>query len=407
MTVLLSLLLAVSGFASSPVRSSSSSSPAASPSLKGGAVEFDYEFQGVYTWGEVIASLCRDGWCRTQLPREFHQLTVPLGIYEHTWNGAWKALSMQALADGYELKKTGRRKPWTITAEQLQEKTASYISCQDTSVRSVPAKDLFRYKMVDSLKCLAKSRDLDLQARLKDSLFYPVTKYRVSFYVVSSAFLRTLGVDWTSIWATGDLVHMPDFITDWSLKAVASDDTTAEFRSIEVDLDSSTTLHWGSQKKEEKSTVVYNNGVAQSDYEWKNYGLTLTLSRDRVKGLRANYQLAQRDENNSVLSGDFGGGGSDSISAWGVYDSYQTRFTGIPWLYNIPVIGYLFGTEHVDKVKSFFVIQVYKVARDSLDFPTLDSLRLKDVYDYEDIRTDTTDTEPDTLHREEDPVDAQ
>lgn len=400
--VLLFQALAISSPARSDSPRSSSSVAGSVPSPSGEGTEFDFEFSGVYTWGEVIASLCRDGWCRTQLPRDFHNLSVPLGVYEHTWEGAWKALSMQALADGYLLKKSGKKKPYTITAELDQEKQASFVSCLDTSVRSVPARDLFRYRMVDSVKCLARARDLDYKARLSDSLFYPVTKYRVSFYVVSSAFLRTLGVDWTTIWAKGNLVHMPTLITDWSLKATASDDTTAEFRSIEVDMDSTITLHWGSQKKEAKSTVVYNNGVAQSDYEWKNYGLTLTLTRDVKNGLRADYQLAQRDENNSVLSGKFGGGGSDSISAWGVYDSYQTRFTGIPWLYKIPVIGYLFGTEHVDKVKSFFVIQVFKVQRDTVNFPVLDSLRIKEVYDYENIRTDSTDTEPDSLDRSQD-----
>lgn len=397
------LTLAISSYASNSVPGSSSSGTAPSPSVTG--EEFDFEFSGVYTWGEVISSLCRDGWCRTQLPRDFHNLSVPLGIYEHTWDDAWKALSMQALADGYRLVKKGKKKPYTITAEQDKEETASFISCMDTTVHSVPARDLFRYRMVDSVRCSARASDLAFKERLRDSLFYPVAKYRVSFYVVTSAFLRTLGVDWTSIWATGNLVDMPSFITDWSLRAVASDDTTAEFRSIEVDLDSATTLHWGSQKKEEKSTVVYNNGVAQSDYEWKDYGLTLTLTRDRIKGLRANYQLSQRDENNSILRGDFGGGGSDSISAWGVYDSYQRTVSGVPWLAELPLIGYLFATEHKDKVKSFFVIQVYKIPRQvPTTFPILDTLRIMEVNEYEDHRTDTSSTELDTLDRKENPV---
>lgn len=366
-----------------------------------GAVDFEYTFSGVYTWGEVISSLCNDGWCRTQLPREFYTMSVPLGIYENSFDDAFKALSFQALADGYLLKKTGRKKPFLVTAVLDEATRSSYISCLDTNVRQVDSKDLFRYRYADSLKCLSRARMMDSLASIVDTVHYPSKRYRVSFYVVTSAFLRTLGIDWTTLWAKGTLASRPDLISDWALRAVAQDDTTAEFRSIEVDLDSSTVLHWGSQKKEEKATIVYSNGVAQNDYEWRDYGLTLTLSRDMVQGVRADYQLAQRDENNSILKGKFGGGGKDSISAWGVYDSFQNSFVGIPWLYKIPVLGYLFGSEHRDKVKSFFVIEVLPVVRDSVSFPVLDSLRLEDVKAYEGIEDSTANSQPDSVHREE------
>lgn len=351
---------------------------------QGGGEGFDFEFSGVFTWGEVITSLCRDGWCRTQLPRDFFDLSVPLNVYEKDFNNAFKALSMQALADGFILKKSGKKKPFLVTVEHDEQKTASYISCLDTTVRTVNASDLYRYRLADSLKCVSKSHSLDSLARLSGFLEFPGRRYRVSFYVVSSSFLRDLGIDWTSIWAKGNLASMPSLISDWALKAVASDDTTAEFRSLEVDLDSSTTLHWGSRKKEEKSTVIYSNGVAQNDYEWRDYGLTLTLSWSNKTGLRAEYELAQRDDNNSILSGNFGGGGLDSISAFGVYDSYQTTFSGIPWLYSFPLIGHLFGIEKKDKVKSFFVITVYRV-KDfrSKNFSEIDSLKIEDIKKYE------------------------
>lgn len=365
----------------------------------GGGEGFDFEFSGMFTWGEVITSLCRDGWCRTQLPREFYDLTVPLNIYEKDFDNAFRALAMQAKADGYILRKTGKKKPYMVVAELDKEHNASYISCLDTNVRSVPSVDLYRYRLADSLKCVAR----DGVRGSKDSILYPSSRYRVSFYVVTSSFLRTLGVDWTSLWIKGDLTKMPEFITDWALRAVATEDTTAEFRTIEVDLDSSTTLHWGSQKKEEKSTVVYANGVAQNDYEWRDYGLTLTLTYSRKGGVKAEYKLAQRDENNSILTGKFGGGGSDSISAFGVYDSYQNYVTGIPWLSRIPIIGYLFGSEGRDKVKSFFVIEVVKVRNNDIqDFPALDSLRLEVIERYEKVKQDSSDGKSDSLRVVED-----
>ena len=82
------------------------------------------------------------------------------------------------------------------------------------------------------------------------------------------------------------------------------------------------------------------------------WSLLLPLRGIPINGVRADYTLAQRDENNSILRGQFGGG-KDSIMP-GVYDSYQNNFRGIPWLsIKFPVVGYLFGTETRDKVKSF------------------------------------------------------
>lgn len=358
---------------------------------------YSYEYGGVFTWGEVLTTLCRDGWCRTQLPREFYELKVPLNVYEKTFDDAFKALSMQALADGYRLTKSGRKKPFTVIAE-LDEKTeASYISWVDTSVQVVDARDLAKYRLVDSLKVKARNKYRDSIAEYNSSVHFPSVRYRVSFYVVSSSFLRNMGIDWTSIWAQGNLAHAPSWITDWSLKAVASNDTTAEFRSVEVDVDSSTTLHWGSQRKEEKSIVTYSNGVSQQDYEWRDFGLTLTLTRDPINGVRADYTLAQRDENNSILRGQFGGGGQDSISAWGVYDSYQNNFRGIPWLYKIPLVGYLFGTETRDKVKSFFVIDVYPIDQGlENSFALQDSLKNDDIVRFE-YGQDSTENQLDSL----------
>ena len=79
-------------------------------------------------------------------------------------------------------------------------------------------------------------------------------RFRINFYVVSSMYLDNYGVDWTTLWATGNLWSKPHLISDWALKAVASGDTLSEFRTIEIDIDSSASLHWGSQMKEEKST---------------------------------------------------------------------------------------------------------------------------------------------------------
>ena len=376
------LLLIPSAEASAPVTTSPGGvEPLGSPP---GAQSFDFEFSGLYTWGEVITSLCSGGWCRVQLPRDFYSMQVPLSVYENSFDNAFKALSMQALADGYVLKKSGKKKPFIVTAELDQEKMASYISCLDTLVKSVPAKDLSKYKYVDSVKCVTYIHVRDSLFLLRDKVDASSSRYRVSFYVVSASYVQSLGVDWTSIWAQGDLFNIPELITDWTFKAVADDDSTAEFRSLEIDIDSLASIHWGSQRKEEKSTIVYDNGVSKTDFEYRDFGLTLDLKRSKKSGISVEYKLAQRDENNSVLRGRFGGGGSDSVVTYGVYDSFQKSNVGIPFFSSLPLIGYIFGHEVLDKIKSFFVIRVYRVSFERRSISLLDSLRVLDVVDFHD-----------------------
>lgn len=355
--------------------------------------------------------LCDQGWCRTSLPREFYDLEVPISVYEKDFEGAFKALKIQALADGYILSKSGKKKPYTVTVTKKGDDDAAYTSCVDSTVHIVPQKFLKAYLYADSLKCSrpevkvtpcnhpaptpAQGFSPPGGGGCLDSVFIPLDRFRVNFYVVSSTFLDSYGVDWVSLWASGNLWSRPSVFSDWALKAVSQGDTLSEFRSIEIDIDSVASLHWGSQKKEEKST--YQTGeVVRTDYEYHDYGLTIDLSRTLNGGIRGSYSLAQRDDMNSIIEGNFGGGGSDSVSTFGVFDSYQFSSVGIPILSSIPVLGVLFSHRQVDKIKSFFVIEIVqlkKVIDDPSRFAFLDSLKQEelnyDVYDSTENQSDT------------------
>lgn len=357
-----------------------------------------YKFSGVYTWGKIITMLCEDGWCRTALPREFYQLEVPISVYEDSFDNAFKALRIQALADGYILTKSGKKRPYEVSVRKKEENESGYISCLDSAVHIVPDKYVNMYRRADSLKCSAPRVDT---VSVNDSVYIvPLDRFRVNFYVVSSSFLDSYGVDWTELWATGNLWSRPHFISDWALRAVSEGDSLSEFRSIEIDIDSAASLHWGSQKREEKST--YQTGeTVRTDYDYHDYGLTLKLSRSEKGGIRGDYSLAQRDDMNSIIEGNFGGGGKDSVSTFGVFDSYQVVNRGIPLLRSIPVLGLLFSHTSRDKVKSFFVIEIVqlkKVVEDPSHFAFLDSLKQEelnyDVYDSTENQSDTlSDTE--------------
>lgn len=319
-----------------------------------------YQFSGVFTWGKVISMLCDGGWCRTALPRDFYSMEVPVSIYETSFEDAFKALKMQALADGYILTKSGKERPYDVSVRLKTDDESAYISCVDSTVHLVPSKYLRSYIRADSLKCSGMVR---ADSSLLDSVrIVPLDRFRVNFYVVSSVYLDNYGIDWTSLWATGNLWSKPHLISDWALKAVVSGDSLSEFRSIEIDIDSSASLHWGSQLKEEKST--YQTGeTVRTDYEYHDYGLTLNLTRSEKGGVRGEYTLAQRDELNSIIEGNFGGGGSDSVSTHGVYDSYTWNEYGVPFFSSIPLLGNLFSMKKREKVKSFFVIEIIQMKR--------------------------------------------
>ena len=304
--------------------------------------------------------LCDGGWCRTALPREFYAMEVPISIYETSFDNAFRALRMQALADGYVLTKSGREKPYDVSVRSKKDEESAYISCVDSSVHIVPTIYLETYRKADALKC--KGMVQNDSAWMDSVRVVPLDRFRINFYVVSSMFLDNYGVDWTALWANGNLWSTPHLISDWALKAVASGDTLSEFRSIEIDIDSSASLHWGSQLREEKST--YQTGeTVRTDYDYHDYGLTIDLTRSVKGGIRGEYKLAQRDEMNSIIEGNFGGGGSDSVSTHGVYDAYTWSESGVPFLSTVPILGNLFSIKKREKVKSFFIIEIVQLKK--------------------------------------------
>lgn len=304
-----------------------------------------YEFNGLYTWGEVLTTVCSGGLCKLQVPQEFFLKDVFLSVYENDFKGLFRALAAQAKADGYLL--TYRNNFVSVSSVPLN--TVSYVSCVDSLVHTVSSSDLALYLKSDSLRCFVRD-----SLKTENFILKVPDVYKVSFYTVSSSFVSSLGVDWTSVFASGDLVSLPSLITDWTLKAVNSNDSLSEYRSITLSLDTLSKIHWGSQIKQEENTVIYENGVSNTSYTWRNFGLTLTLRRS-LDGVNCEYKLLQNDESNSILEGSFNGG-LDSLASYGVYDSYYLDVKGVPVLSSLPLVGPLFTIDNSQKVTSFFAI---------------------------------------------------
>ena len=301
----------------------------------------EYDFSGVFTWGDVLTTLCDGGVCRLALPQTFYDMSSPFSVYEKTFKQCFSVLQSQAKANGWNLYMKGK----TIHADVIEVVSVPYVSCLDTLVHVVPSNQLYANVRSDSIRCF--KRDYLSLPALPES-------YRVSFYLVTSSSLDELGVSWSETFIKGTLHNNPHLIEGWTLYAVSEGDSSVEYRTIDVVIDTGATLHWGSQVKDETSLVT-TSSYTSSNYEWRDYGLTLTIRRTDST-LNMDYELAQLDENNSVLEGSMGG--SDSLFSWGVYNSYKVGEIGVPYLQRIPLLGALFKKTTISSNLSFFAIEV-------------------------------------------------
>lgn len=318
-----------------------------------------YNFSGVFSWGEVISTLCGNGVCRLSLPSDFYNLNAPFAVYEKDFESCFSVLQNLAKSNGWSLSIDKKR---YVRATKIENKHVSYVSCLDTLVHSVPNDQLAHHLKSDSIRCYVRSLKLP-------TLSYSGNpeSYRVSFYMVTSSSLENLGFNWSDAFLSGDLRNYPSMIESWTLYAVASGDSTAEFRTIDIVLDTAATIHWGSQIKEAESVVATGDYVT-TNYEWRDYGLTLKMKRDSL--LRVDFTLAQSDESNSVLEGSMIG--VDSLMSWGSFTSSNVSFQRVPFFSRIPLIGRLFTYEETGSSLSFFMIDVvpsdsrpYRYSRDS------------------------------------------
>lgn len=165
--------------------------------------------------------LCEKGKCRLSVPSEFYSLRVPLSIYEKDFASALRALKVQAKADGWEIVLS--RKVLSVRRSVSVDSSAVFVSCLDSSVVSVPRKDLSVYLRSDSLKCLSarnrqNARRDSLQA-LQDSLLrgYELRNYLLEYYSFSSNMLDEWGIKWSEVLASGDFFSKPSIPINLSL----------------------------------------------------------------------------------------------------------------------------------------------------------------------------------------------
>ncbi len=319
----------------------------------------DYAFSGFYSWGEVLAMLCERGKCRLSLPTDFYGLHVPLAIYEKDFKSAFRALKLQASADGWDLTLSGK----TLSARRsiAVDSAYTFVSCLDSSVVSVPRRDWQTYVRSDSLRCLSmheKERfHADSVKHYKDSLLhgYDLRNYQLEYYSYSSMLLEQWGIKWSDVLASGDFFSKPDIPLGWAIQAMGTMDSLFVFRSVQFRIDSTLSLTWGNTASE-MDKVFNDNGVVTTSYADKDYGMTINLQRSENR-LKIDYSFTQNDDTKQKISGASSALLGDTLLVVGYYKSRNNDYRYVPFLGHVPVLGYLFRwREYTDDVK-FFVLR--------------------------------------------------
>lgn len=313
-----------------------------------------YEFGGVYRVQDVFTAYCED--CYLELPPEFLAADIVLAVKTDNDKTFRQALKKSARAVGWELQTKGRY----FVANPIQNSdNLVYLSCLTNEPVNVP-KYLYSWAVKsDSIKCYLQK----LEQSKKDSLFkieqtnknkldslskirLPFISYKLEYYSYTKNFADKLGAEFGGVVALGNLHDKFQILDDWKFYASTTNDTTFTFRSIDVAFDSSLSVDWGTEEQTLKTSYVTANGIVNNDYEWRKYGLLVTMQKDTAR-VRLSYVFRDKEANISVLQGQAVGNLGDTIRVSGQYNTSRVVTIGIPWLSSIPIIKYLVSTEQV------------------------------------------------------------
>ena len=318
----------------------------------------DFVYKGVFPAQAIFTNICEN--CYLELPAEFLQTELVLSVSSDKVKILEKALISSARSAGWNLSKIGN----TWRAEPVQnDGQLVYISCLTNEPVNVP-KYLYSYAVrSDSIRCA--SRD-SLQARQdsitlfekqrNDSLSairLPFENYELRYYSFTKNFSDKMGMEFNGIIASGNLHDKFHIYDDWKLHATETNDTAFTYKQINVAFDSTLNVDWGTEEQTLKTTYVTSNGMVNTEYEWRKYGLIVSLQKDTSR-VKMSYVFRDKEQNISVLQGSAVGMLGDTLVITGQYTTTRTVTIGLPFLGQIPVIKYLFSTEQIlTDIKNF------------------------------------------------------
>lgn len=318
---------------------------------------FDYEYKGVYKVETILTNYCED--CFLQLPIEYLESNFILSIKTDKEKDLFLALQSASKSIGWNLSKSGKY----LKAEPLQNvDNLVFISCSTLEPVNVP-KYLYSYaKKSDSLKCARNDSLNFITAFKEDSLKTyndSISKinlsfldYELKYFNYSKSFTDKIGISWEEVLTNGNLHNKFNLYDSWALVAVANNDTSFNFRQINVKLDSVLNIDWGTEEQTLLNSYV-NDGITNNNYEWRKYGLIIKISKDE-KRVKLDYIFRDKNNSVSVLQGSGVALLGDTLKITGVYNSSREINKGIPILSSIPIIKYFFAVNQtINDLRNF------------------------------------------------------
>lgn len=189
---------------------------------------------------------------------------------------------------------------------------------------------------------------------VKDSLRlvpFPDKSISIEYLEIGSKTADALGFRYSEYIGTAKFFQYDDLFSV-SVQAQKMGDSTFVYRTYTTVYDSSLSVFWGGKRDRLAHSNITSNGVVSNDYEVETYGLEFSC-----KGTSYSYSHSTDYEHSIMGSGKLRGGKNY------IFGSYQYSYqlaNGLPFLMDIPVLGYLF--KHIsDVVETRYIFIVVTV----------------------------------------------
>ena len=281
----------------------------------------NYEYKGVFPTQNVLLEYCDDCWL--ELPPDFLMTQVVLNVTTDSHEQVFKALQKAAAGNGWNLSKSGK----TLKAEPLQNVGyLVYISCWDDMPHNVEKYLYSASVRADSIRCAKRDSVTAAQRIVTDSLSarqkfvedslkaippLEFANYELRYYAYSKSFTDKIGFEWSEILAIGNLHNRFKVLDSWRMFATENNDTTYNERRLVFTLDTTINVDWGMEEQTMLKSYL-TDGIVTQDYEWRKYGLIVTIRRDGRR-VRMDYTFRDKDNSVSVLQGSVVGDDRDTL----------------------------------------------------------------------------------------------
>lgn len=308
-----------------------------------------YKYYGEFKNIDLVNDYCMDAGCSVVAPNEFHEGKVSLSLLDTSMNAFYETMRNVFDANGWKMSK--RKNKIFITADTVLIKT--YLDAMG-NVRNVPVNELKYWLQKDSVTVSEMNRKKDSLMTLDsiNRIKRKIDEVQIVYTIVSDSYIRNNGTSWGKPLLEGN--PKPSYLMNWMLHLDEQKDSLYDHRVINVNMDTSATVSWGQ--------IVTRNVVNETDKQTitttqdERYGFTIKISEgfDSTIFLTWDYFAPPPSD---YSSGTVVGRGL--VCASGGIDIYKNMIQGIPWISNIPGVGWLFKWESRQLTKS----QLYICAR--------------------------------------------